>query len=73
MTKSEYLQRALDAYDSGKISAEAYDLAIRNADIFCDDDEECEGCPPSHNNDEYDDIWEGEKQMSFDRKEWRNR
>ena len=37
MTKSEYLERALDAYDSGKISAEAYDAAIRNANIFCDD------------------------------------
>ena len=28
-----------EAYDTGRISAEAYDAAIMNADEFCDDEE----------------------------------
>jgi hypothetical protein len=40
MSRAEYMEMLLDAFDSGKISAEAYDVGIQNADIFCDDDDE---------------------------------
>ena len=40
MTKSEYLNRATDAYDAGKIDGDTYDAMLMNADIFCDDDED---------------------------------
>jgi hypothetical protein len=40
MKRSEYLRRAAEAYDSGRISAEVYDAMLMNADNFCDDDEE---------------------------------
>ena len=39
MQRSDYLKRAMEAYDSGRISEEVYDSMFRNADIFCDDDE----------------------------------
>lgn len=39
MQRNDYLKRAAEAYDSGRISAEAYDSMLRNADYFCDDDE----------------------------------
>lgn len=39
MQRSDYLKRAAEAYDSGRISGETYDLMIENADHFCDDDE----------------------------------
>ena len=40
MRKSEYMKRLEKAYSAGKISAEAYDAGIMNADAFCDDEEE---------------------------------
>jgi hypothetical protein len=40
MTKSEYMARAFEAYNSGKITEEAYEASIQNADIFCDDEYE---------------------------------
>ena len=40
MTKSEYMTSTFEAYNSGKITEEAYEASIQNADIFCDD--ECE-------------------------------
>lgn len=40
MKRNEYLERAFEAYNSGKISEEAYDAMIMNADAFCDDEEE---------------------------------
>lgn len=39
MKRSDYLKRAMETYDSGRISEEAYDSMLRNADYFCDDDE----------------------------------
>lgn len=40
MKRSEYLKHAFEAYNSGKISEEAYDAMLMNADAFCDDDDE---------------------------------
>ena len=40
MTKKAYMERLERAYAEGRISIEAYDAGIMNADIFCDDDEE---------------------------------
>lgn len=40
MKRSEYLERAFEAYNSGRVSEEAYDAMIMNADAFCDEDEE---------------------------------
>lgn len=38
MKRNEYLAKAQEAYDSGRISAEVYDAMLMNADIFCDDE-----------------------------------
>lgn len=40
MSRNEYLERAFEAYNSGRVSAEAYDAMIMNADVFCDDEED---------------------------------
>lgn len=40
MKRSEYLRRAQEAYDSGRVSEEVYDAMFMNADAFCDDDDE---------------------------------
>lgn len=37
--KSEYLERANEAFDKGRIDEDTYDSMLMNADIFCDDDE----------------------------------
>ena len=42
MKKTEYLKRALDAYNSGKVTEEVYDAMVLNADYFCDEDDEDE-------------------------------
>lgn len=44
MRRTEYLKRLEEAYSAGRISAEAYDAGVMNADVFGDDDD-----------DEYDD------------------
>ena len=36
MTRDQYLEEATKAYNAGRISAEAYDACIANADIFTD-------------------------------------
>jgi hypothetical protein len=57
MYKSEYLKRARNAYDSGKIDAETYDAMIENVDIFCDeDDSDSYGLPRTYAEIEYDDF-----------------
>lgn len=38
MSKQEYLERLLKALDEGRISAEAYDIAVENIDEFTDED-----------------------------------
>lgn len=40
MNRDEYLKSAFDNFNSGKISAEAYDAILMNADLFADDGEE---------------------------------
>ena len=42
MKRSEYVRRAFEAYNAGKIDADTYDAMIMNADVFCDEDEESE-------------------------------
>lgn len=55
MIKSEYLQRALEAYNSGKVDADTYDAMVMNADIFCDEDED-DRLPSWYAEVEYDDF-----------------
>ena len=52
MQRSEYLQRAFEAYNEGKISREVYDSMVMNADVFCDED----GLPSTYAEVEYDDF-----------------
>ena len=40
MKRNEYLKRALELHDSGRVSGEVYDAMIMNADVVCDDEEE---------------------------------
>lgn len=60
MKRSEYFKRLQDSLDSGKISPEAYDCAVENADIFCDDPEdyvpEYNNLPSWYAEPEYDDF-----------------
>jgi hypothetical protein len=55
MKKSEYLQRALEAYDTGRVDADTYDAIVMNADIFCDADED-DRLPSWYAEIEYDDF-----------------
>ena len=43
MKKNDYLKYAFDNFNSGKISAEAYDYMVQNADVFCEDEEYDDG------------------------------
>ncbi len=56
MKRSEYLQRAFDAYNEGRISEEVYDSMVMNADVFCDEDEDEGGLPSTYAEVEYDDF-----------------
>ena len=56
MTRSEYLKRALDALNEGRISTEAYDAMCENADIFCDEDDGWDNLPETYAEIEYDDF-----------------
>ena len=60
MKKSEYLKRALDLYNRGKVNGEVYDAMLMNADTFCDDDEEKDyddgGLPETYAEVEYEDF-----------------
>ncbi len=48
MKRSEYLKRAFEAYNEGRVSDEVYDSMVMNASVFCDEDEdEYEGNLPS--------------------------
>ena len=55
MNKREYLKRAFDAYNEGRIDEETYDAMIQNADIFCDDDDH-DNLPETYAEIEYDDF-----------------
>ena len=37
--REEYLRQLFDAYNEGRISAEAYDIAVMNADKFCSEED----------------------------------
>lgn len=56
MTRSEYMKRAFDALNEGRISEEAYDAMLENADVFCEDDEPSYGLPRTYAEIEYDDF-----------------
>ena len=42
MNRNEYFENAFKLLNEGKISDEAYDAMIMNADSFCDEDEDAE-------------------------------
>jgi hypothetical protein len=48
MTRDEYLEAATEAYNAGRISAEAYDACIANADIFTDTEDDDSGIDYSY-------------------------
>ena len=56
MKKSEYLNRAFEALNSGKIDEDTYDSMLLNADVFCDDDDEDDRLPSYYAEIEYDDF-----------------
>lgn len=57
MKKREYMKRALDALNAGRVSEDAYDAMIMNADIFCDEDDyEDDRLPPWYAEIEYKDM-----------------
>ena len=57
MKRSEYLKKAFEAFNEGRISEEAYDAMVMNADIFCEeDDDDRYGLPRTYAEIEYDDI-----------------
>ena len=55
MNKTEYLQKALDAYDTGRIDKQTYDVMVETADIFCDDEGD-DRLPSWYAEIEYDDF-----------------
>ncbi len=53
------MKRLEEAYAEGRISEEAYDAGIMNADIFCDDDDDDDyycNLPDTYAEIEYDDM-----------------
>lgn len=40
MCRQEYLESIFKAYCEGRISEEAYDAALQNIDIFCEEEED---------------------------------
>ena len=55
MKRNEYLRRAFEALNEGRIDEETYDAMIMNADIFCEDDD-AYGLPGTYAEIEYDDF-----------------
>lgn len=58
MNRKEYLRRAFEAFNEGRIDEETYDAMVQNADIFCEDDEDEDryGLPETYAEIEYDDF-----------------
>lgn len=52
MNRSEYMQRAFEAFNSGRIDADTYDAMLENADVFCED-EAAGGLPATYAEVEY--------------------
>jgi hypothetical protein len=42
MKRREYMKRLAEAVDDGRITPEAYDAAMLNLEVFCEEDEEDE-------------------------------
>lgn len=40
MKRAEYLRRAFEAYNEGRVDEDTYDAMVENADIFGEDDED---------------------------------
>ncbi|MPM22641.1 hypothetical protein SDC9_69099 [bioreactor metagenome] len=55
MTRQEYIRRAQEAYDSGRVSDEVYDCMIRNMEVFCEDNGD-DRLPRSYAEVEYDNF-----------------
>lgn len=53
MKRSEYLRRAKEAYNSGRVSEEAYDAMIENADVFSEPDDDEDWLPDTYAEVEY--------------------
>lgn len=53
MNRCEYLKRAFDLHNSGKIDANTYDAMVMNADAFCDDEDYDERLPRTYAEIEY--------------------
>ena len=53
MKRSEYFRRANEAYNSGTVSAEAYDAMIENADVFSEPDDDEDWLPDTYAEVEY--------------------
>ena len=69
MKRSEYMKKAFEAFNEGKISEETYDAMVMNADIFCEeDDDDRYGLPRTYAEIEYDDTdsLEAYEGMKFD-------
>lgn len=56
MKRSEYLKRAFEAYNEGRVSGEVYDSMVMNADVFCDEDEYEGNLPSTYAEVEYSDF-----------------
>lgn len=56
MTRRNYLDSLKEAYEAGRISAEAYDIGIANTEIFSFDEEESYGLPEHYAEIEYSDF-----------------
>lgn len=56
MNKREYLRKAFEAFNAGRIDEETYDAMIQNADIFCEDDDDRDNLPETYAEVEYDDF-----------------
>lgn len=56
MKRNEYLSRAFEAYNQGRISSEAYDSMVMNADVFCDEDDYEDGLPSTYAEIKYSDF-----------------
>ena len=59
MTRNEYLKKAFEAYNVGRINEDTYDAMVMNANIFCDEDEndyEDDRLPPWYAEIEYKDM-----------------
>lgn len=62
MTFTEYRNKLIEALDAGRIDEDAFNAAMDNADIFCDDDEDDDeyGLPDTYAEIDYGDREDAE-------------